>query len=131
MKKKIIQEIQSHLADELASLAKNEQSTEALERIVEIQRLLLQYQFLPIREYGVEDVICPATLVELDLAGLRTYCFIVPQGGGMIMQIDGKPVQVVTSNSPLGGALLGKRVGDSIELQVGRSTRIYRVVSIA
>lgn len=132
MKKKIIQEIQNYLAQELASLAENERSDGAIQRIVEIQRLMLQYQFLPVREYGVDDVICPAALVELDLSGHRTYCFIVPQGGGMVMQINGKAVQVVTPHSPLGEALLGKRVGDRIEVQMsGRSTRVYHVVSIA
>lgn len=132
MKKKVIVEIKNFLIQELSELAHSADQTESAQRIAEIQRLLVQYQFLPVREYNDEDVICPAALVELELAQSRTFCFIVPQGGGLVMQVDGKPVQVVTPYSPLGEALLGKKVGQVVEVQMpGRPARVYRVVSLS
>lgn len=131
MKKKVIQEIKNHLAQELAELAEIPETPSSQQRILELQRLLLQYQFLPVPEYTSEDVICPASLVELELDGRRSFCFIVPQGGGMVMQIDGKPIQVVSPQSPLGEALLGKRVGQTVQIETStRAVRIYSIVSL-
>ena len=132
MKKKVIQEIKNHLAQELAELAEMPETPSSQERILELQRLLLQYQFLPVCEYTSEDVICPASLVEVELDGRRSFCFIVPQGGGMVMQIDGKPIQVVSPQSPLGEALLGKRVGQTVQIETStRALRIYSIVSLS
>lgn len=133
VKRDVIREIQTYLIQELAKLAEEDDQQEAVaRRIGEIQRQILQYQLLPVREYGTDDVVCPAALVEIDLEGNRTFCFIVPQGGGLVLKVQGKPIQVLTPNSPLGEALLGKRVGETAQVELtGRGTRNYRVVSIS
>lgn len=137
-KRKVVQEIQNYLAEELASLlplaeqadaGKNELPEESAQRIREIQQQLTMYKFLPVREYGAEDVICPSALVELELTGRRAFYFIVPSGGGLIMKVDGNPVQVITPQSPLGGALMGRRAGDLVRVETQGAPRDYRVVS--
>lgn len=121
-KERVIETIQEYLDQQLPGA--NE------ERSAEIARLKVMYRFLPKRNYGPEDVIVPSALVELNLREMTTYCFVAPQGGGLVTRVDGQPVQVVTPQSPLGEALLGKKVGDVVKVDVRGATREYRVLSV-
>jgi transcription elongation GreA/GreB family factor len=160
-KRRLVDTIQTHLAEELATLvqaakaaheaathdesrAEDQHDTRGLEasylagaqaqRAAELQGLLLMWKYLPIREFGPEDVACPAALVELELEHgakkTRAFYFIAPQGGGLITRIDGQAVQVITPNSPIGEALMGKKEGDTVEVETRGATRSYRVISI-
>jgi transcription elongation GreA/GreB family factor len=135
-KKTLIEQMQSHLLEELREIQGEVLAGKAKEgsgeRVHEIERLLTMYRFLPVREFDENDVACPAALVELKLEpkGTRAWYFIAPQGGGLITSVDGEPVQVVTPQSLMGDALLGKRVGDQFELEVRGSVRSYRLLAI-
>jgi hypothetical protein len=122
-KREIIDEIQHYLVTELKELGEAPS-----ERAAEIHRQLLMFRFLPVREFGPEDVICPGGLVELELNGMRALYFVVPTGGGLVMQIAGRPIQVITPQSPLGEAILGRKVGDIAKVTVGSGVREYRIV---
>ncbi len=157
-KKKLVEEIQRSLALELQDImqaaeaarqaATHEESkpedqydTRGLEasylagaqaqRVADIQKQILVYRFLPIREYSNEDIIEPGGLVQMSMNGRNAYYFLVPQAGGMVMRMDGQPVQVITPQSPLGEAILGRKVGDTIEVEVGAGTREYEIVSLS
>jgi hypothetical protein len=61
-----------------------------------------------------------------------TRClFYAPHGGGNEFEVDGVNVTVVTPVSALGRALLGRLVGDEIELRVKNNVRFYEVEAIA
>jgi transcription elongation GreA/GreB family factor len=67
----------------------------------------------------------------LELGTVRALYFLVPQGGGLVTSVDGRPVQVITPQSPLGERMLGKKVGDSFTVETASGgQRTYRVVSI-
>src|SRR3954466_5889588 len=116
-KRRLVETIKTHLAEELATLmqaakaaheaATNDESkaedahdTRGLEasylagaqaqRAAELQAQITMGKFLPLREYGPEDVACPAALVELEHGQTRAFYFIAPQGGGLITQMDGR-----------------------------------------
>lgn len=156
-KKKLIEQIQQHLAQELAVLVQaakaaheaathednkpeNEYDTRGIEasylagaqakRAGEIQQQLMMYKYLPVREYTDKDVICAGTLVEMELGKTKAFYFLVPAGGGMITRVDGQAVQVITANSPIGEAMLGRKVGDLVEVESRDSVREYRILSI-
>jgi transcription elongation GreA/GreB family factor len=133
-KRKVVDEIQTYLAGELASLLPAAEAgtldADGGERIREIRRQLTMYKFLPVREFGTEDVVCPASLVELELGERRAFYLIVPSGGGLVMRIEESPVQVITPQSPLGEALLGRRVGETVRVQGHGGERNYRIVSL-
>jgi transcription elongation GreA/GreB family factor len=156
-KRKIIQEILAGLAEELRTLVEAAQAaheaaiheeskqedahdTRSVEasylagaqaaRAAELQRLITVFKFFPIREYTNSDIVEPGVLVELRCNGTDAFYFIVPQGGGLVTRVDGKPVQILTSQSPIGEALLGRRVGDTFEIETRTGTREYEVVTI-
>jgi transcription elongation GreA/GreB family factor len=59
----------------------------------------------------------------------RTVRFLIaPHGGGA--RLAGGTVQAVTPRSPLGEALIGKRVGDDCEVLTGGNRREFEVVAI-
>ena len=120
----LISTIIEYLSDELKNGAD-------AEREKEIKSLLLMYRFLPVRTYGPEDVIVPSALVELKLGQATAYYFVTPQGGGLITTVEGKAVQVITPQSPLGEALLGKKVGDVVQVSSRGSIREYQVIAIS
>ena len=123
-KSTLISTITEYLSDELKSGASSE-------REKEIKSILLMYRFLPVRTYGPEDVIVPSALVELKLGQAHAHYFIAPQGGGLITSVEGKAVQVITPQSPLGEALMGKKVGDTVKVDSRGSVREYQVVAIS
>jgi hypothetical protein len=87
-KAKIISEIQAYLTEELQSLGESDAP-----RLRELQAQLTMYRFLPQREFGDEDVAVPGALVELELGGRKALYLIVPQGGGLVLSVEGEPVQ--------------------------------------
>lgn len=123
-KSNVIREIEQYLREELAETADAEGRAR-------IEGLLTQYRFMPRRQYGSEDVVVPSALVELDLNGSRAFYFVAPAGGGLVMRVDGNPVQVITPQSPLGEALLGKRTGDQVEVALSAGKRAYRIVGLS
>jgi len=124
-KKQVIEEIETYLRDTLSATP-----SDSRQEAEEIEKLLTMYRFLPVREFTDTDMICPSTLVELEFNGSRAFYFIVPRGGGLVTRIDGQPVQVITPQSPIGEALLGRRVGDVVRVSVRESFREYRILSI-
>jgi transcription elongation GreA/GreB family factor len=129
-KKQVVEQLQLYVAEELSDLVQeSETSGKALpERAEELRQQLVMYRFLPVRDYGQDDIICPGGLVELEHNQTKAFYFIVPNGGGLITRVEGSPVQVVTPQSPLGGALLGRKLGEKIQVIVGGKNREYTVV---
>lgn len=122
-KRRVVEEITAFLNDELAEAGP--------ERAAEIRRLLQMYRFLPVREFGPDDVVCPSALVGLELqGGPTTHFLIVPSGGGLVTRIEGLPVQVITPQSPMGEALMGKKAGDQVVVEARTEKRCYRVLSV-
>lgn len=102
-----------------------------LKRVEEIKALLVMYKFMPLRDFsGPGEVVCPSALVELEFNKTRAFYFVAPQGGGLVTRVDGFPVQVITPASPIGEELLGKRVGDLVEVEMRGATREYKVIGI-
>mgnify|MGYP000325991127 FL=1 len=100
-------------------------------RAKEIQRLVQVFKFLHLPEYHDGDLIGPGALVELELNERKSWYFLVPQGGGLTFQWEGKPVCVLTPQAPLGEALLGRAVGQKIEVENKNLVREYQVVSLS
>ena len=57
-------------------------------------------------------------------------CIICPGGGGEQVTVDGEEVCIVTAASPLGKAVLGKRLGETFGIKIGRDAQTFRIADV-
>jgi hypothetical protein len=96
----------------------------------ETEQALVTYQSLALEEFSNKTPIALTALVELDSKGARTLYFLGPKNGGLEIQLKDKEILLITPESPLGQQLLGKKVGDRIQLQLPGPGQEYRVISV-
>ena len=101
------------------------------ERVRELEVAVKVLAGLELRDIGKATPICASAVVTLeDDDGARTTFFMSPHGGGVRLDLDGANVQVVTPQSPLGKAILGRVHGDVIELRAKAGLREMTIVDV-
>jgi hypothetical protein len=100
------------------------------QRVADLEQLILQYRFLTIEDLKETDPIRATALVELESSGKTLYCFLLPKGGGLHIEHEGHTVQIITPQSPLGEALLGRTAGESAAIEGGKSSKEYEIISV-
>jgi len=101
------------------------------DRAREMERASAALAALPLKRFGPDDTISAAALVRLDHGETTCWYFLAPQGGGLCATVDGVEVHVITPQAPLGRELLGKSVGDVVEIRVQGKLRSYEVAEVA
>jgi transcription elongation GreA/GreB family factor len=119
----------------------NDKDTRALEqsylargqaqRVVELQDALNLLKALELRPFTEESAISLGALVALDEDGAVVRYFIAPAGGGVRVTVGGSEVRVVTPQSPIARALLGKHEGDELELRTPQGVRECSIASVS
>ena len=119
----------------------NDKDTRALEqsylargqaqRVVELQDALNLLKTLEPRTFEAESRIALGALVALDDGGELVHYFIAPAGGGVRVSVAQVEVRVVTPQSPIARALLGKREGDDLELRTLQGTTDCSIASVS
>jgi len=97
-------------------------------RVTELSTGVAAVAALAVRSFTATDAITLGALVTVAEDGERTQLFLAPHGGGSVLAGG---VQVVTPGSPLGRALLGKRIEDEVEVRLPGRLRVLLVVAIA
>lgn len=99
-------------------------------RISEMEELLVICKHLDIKDFGPQDKINSTALVEVEHNGKHSFFFILVKGGGLSVAFEGKTIQVITPNSPLGEALQDLRKGDIATVETGNQFREYEVKNV-
>jgi len=74
---------------------------------------------LEVKTFGPEEPIGVTALVAIeDESNVESIYFLVPYQAGETLQLDGTTIRTLTPASPLGRALVGRRVDDEIELEL-------------
>jgi len=117
--------------------AENDKDTRGLEqsylarghaqRVEELVAGLAAVEALPWRSFGADDAIAAGALVTADEDGEPVRLLIAPHGGGIVLSGN---IQVVTPRSPLGRALIGRRVGDDVEVALPGSRRDLEITAL-
>ena len=68
--------------------------------------------------------------LEVVLDGKSVHVFIAPARGSLTVTHEGRVIQVITPQSPLGSALLGLREGDVAKVDKSPRMLEYEVVSV-
>lgn len=117
--------------------AENDKDTRGLEqsylargqaqRVAELEAAIGDITALALRTFGAGSPIAMSALVAVEEEDQAKRFFLAPAGGGTILE----DVQVVTPSSPLGKALLGKRVDDEVELQLPGAYRSFVITAVS
>ena len=79
---------------------------------------------------GVRVINATSSPVDVLIDGKPSTLLVMPKGGAVRLQFEGKTVQIVTPASSLGESLLGMRVGDTFEFEVGPQVRECEVTGV-
>lgn len=100
-------------------------------RAQEIRGALESYRVLELREFDDETPIRLTALVVLeDEEGNPKSVFLGLEAGGLKIAEGAEEIVVVTPQSPLGRALLGKVVGDQVQVGMGGMRKTFTVVEV-
>ncbi len=103
-------------------------------RVSEMEEALARVSALELIKFDSSSRIAMSALVEVTHRGKRLHYFLVPAAGGERVHIGGVEVQTLTTQSPLGKALLGSSEGDEPELPArspGEQTRVYEIIRVS
>jgi len=100
-------------------------------RVRDLERLVNALAFLELRAFSPGDPIAPTALIEVELDGKRAHYFLSPIGGGLRAEVEGCSIQLVTPETPVGQALLGKTTGDVVEVRAAGRLREYEIIGIS
>jgi transcription elongation GreA/GreB family factor len=116
----------------------NDKDTRALEqsyvargqaqRVEEMRAGLADTRAMPLADFAKGRPAALGALVVVEENEHELTFFLAPNGGGIALCRGA--VQVVTTKSPLGRGLLGKRAGDVCETKVGDRTRELTVLAV-
>lgn len=122
----------------------NDKDTRALEqsylargqaqRVVELQDAMNQLNALELQVFRDGSPIVLTALVSiaaLDEGDRETHYFIAPAGGGERVKLGKLEVRVITPQSPIARALLGKREGDDLELRTPQGVSECSIVRVS
>lgn len=98
------------------------------QRVAELEAAVGEVTALALRAFGARDRVAIGAVVTVEEEGREHRFFVAPQGGGTVLAAG---TQVVTPGSPLGRALLGRRVDDEVEVRLPGRLRSFVIVVLA
>jgi len=157
-KKNLVNNMISHLEDNLAealiaannahkaatddqSVAETQYDTLAIEssylaegmsrRINEFQLAIKIYKNLSLHEFTHDDAAALGAMIQLAEDKARKHWFFIgPNTGGFHAFIEEQSITVITPQSPMGKALLGKYVDDDVYMKQGNNEMNDVIISI-
>jgi transcription elongation GreA/GreB family factor len=102
-------------------------------RATELQRELSVLKAVALAAPAVIQTVAVGALVTVrdDDSDVVTDALIVPVGAGMALVHQGRRVQVISSQAPLARAVLGKAVGDSVDVAIAGKPRTFVIDALA
>ncbi|HEY3593728.1 MAG TPA: hypothetical protein VGL13_07635, partial [Polyangiaceae bacterium] len=97
------------------------------QRVEELRSSLALVQRMPVHSFDEDAPAALGTLVVATEGQRQLRFYLAASGGGIMLQ---NQVQVVTPQSGLGRALLGKQAGDDCEAHVAGRVRELSIISV-
>lgn len=98
-------------------------------RAQEIRQSLEIYKQLPVITDSEEVRLASLVTIATD-EGSRRVVFIGPLEGGLKIRDNQVEIMVITPASPLGRGLMGKTIGETVEIVAGPNRLDYEIVAI-
>lgn len=87
-------------------------------------------QFRPRPHDASQGIRLGALVCLMDADDQQQWLFLGPSGGSMKLVSGAQPVHVISSESPLAQALMGKCEGDEVTMQVGPARQQFEVLRV-
>ncbi len=100
-------------------------------RVEDLAEQLQRLQATTFATFDADSAIALGALVLVELEDEERAFLVLPYGGGIVLRVDGVELTVVTPSSPVGQALLGKKVGEDFELRQRGALRACVVGAVA
>ena len=100
------------------------------ERAADIKATLTSYENIKIQDFSTQKKISLTALVEITNNEKSKLILLMPKGGGQIIVFENQQIQVITPDSPLGKNLIGKEIGDTVQVSAGDKNREYEIVNV-
>ena len=98
-------------------------------KVMELEDAIGAFEDMKARSFD-DSTIDLGTLVELDQDGEKSYYFIGPSAGGTEITDGEREVLVITSQSPLGSQLQGRKKGDRLELTLSGVKQQIQIMNV-
>lgn len=115
------------------SKPENDKDTRAIEasylargqarRVVDLEQAVVKVNALVPRAFGDELPVALGAVVKLEHDAGSLWYLLAPAGGGLSLSVGSLVLTVVTPQSPVGKALLGRRVGDDVDIRTPQGVR--------
>jgi len=100
-------------------------------RVVELEQALLKLNSLEPRQFPPDAPIALGAIVALEGDDDDAFWYLLaPAGGGARLELGATSMTVVTPESPVGRALLGRREGDDVEIRTPQGARECSVSTV-
>ena len=100
-------------------------------RVLELRSAVSQLSVLHNRVFGDESPIAMSALVQLENENeRREHYYIAPSGGGMVVEVAGQKISVVTPISPIARAMIGRQLDDEVEIQTPQGPKFLTVTGL-
>lgn len=99
-------------------------------RAGEIQKSIKVLKELTLTTFTNSDSVRPGALIELLQDKHPFWIFFLPAGAGVNVSQSGTKIAVVTTTSPFGNEIRGKKSGDSFEFSAKGNPREYEIINL-
>jgi transcription elongation GreA/GreB family factor len=100
-------------------------------RVEDLSEQLQRLRATTLAAFDADTAIGVGALVLVEIEDDARAFFVLPFGGGVVLCVDGIELTVVTPSSPVGQALLGKKVDEDFELRQRGALRECVVAAVA
>jgi len=101
-------------------------------RAQDIRRALESYRSLVLRPFGDKDPLRLTALVTVEAEdNSYRHFFLGPAAGGLKLTVEDEECIVITPDSTLGRALLGKYCGDELQIGSGAARKTFTIVAVS
>lgn len=102
------------------------------QRVADLELERAALRALPAAAFDGDTPLTAGALVLLeDEAGGERVLLITTASGGRKVVVEGRAISAVTPMAPLGRALLGRTVGDEVEVEVKERIQTFEIIAVA
>jgi len=98
-------------------------------RLLEIKHALAYFKQLKLPEPTSSIALCSLLTLNNE-QGQQQHLWIAGDAGGLEIRHNKKTITVITPQSPLGRALLGKAQGDDVEIRIAGKQHCYEISAV-